>query len=353
MSLPPGRNPLPVAGINGDTDPELAKAAAELNAWIDYLSHPESHDGPRVYRERGPAGQPPIDSEMPRRMPNLDEQAGKYTVVPTLDGYQGDPEQFFRPAQAVSGVNESLLESTFMKLTEGCLTWTRADRRIDKEPQAGSHGADLRYPELHPARLNWMQMRKDFRGRLDNAAHEFENDFIKYQVHTENCVYVVAEHIARYRAIFKQASEDMAKLMTALSETFAKHNWYGGAGFTIDVKSVVITGVVAAVTTVISGGITVAKALASVVTEIVGEAGKTAESKPIQDSYHLRDSARQYLDAVAKIERDTAEAIRLLYESLRRQVDEIRQLRQYQARPDSAGTSMWVPHYKDYIQQPS
>ncbi|MBP2327473.1 hypothetical protein JOF56_007858 [Kibdelosporangium banguiense] len=350
MPLPPGRSPLPVAGINAQTDPELAEAAAELNAWIDYLTRPESHDGPRIYRERGPAGQPPIDSEVPRRLPHLDEQTGQYEVVPILDGFQADPGQFFRPAQAVSGISESLLGSTFMKLTEGCLTWTNAERQLDdsRGREIGLENAP-RYPEVHPARADWMQMRKDFHGALDNAAHEYEGDFITYQVHTENGFYAVAEHIAKYQAIFAQAGKDITSLMKALTETFAKHNWYGGTGFTIDVKSVIITGLVAAVTTVISGGITVAKALASVVTELTGEAGKTAQSKPIQDHYRLREPAKQYLDAVTKIERDTAEAVKQLYESLRVQIDRIREMRQYEAKPRTGTKTQLAPHYRDYL----
>lgn len=84
-----------------------------------------------------------------------------------------------------------------------------------------------------------------------------------------------------------------------------------------------------------------------VVTEIIGEAGKTADTKPIQD--HLRESARQYLEAVTKVERDTAQAIKQLYESLTTQVNALREKRQYQVIPNVPGTTRVVPHYRDYL----
>src|SRR3712207_6646594 len=112
MALPPGYQAKPVDGVNATTDPELARAAGELNAWLDYLFHPERHDGPRIYRGHGVdrSGHPIEDSEMPRRMENLDEDR-QYTTVSILDGYLADPGVFFRSAQAVSGIDDSVVDA--------------------------------------------------------------------------------------------------------------------------------------------------------------------------------------------------------------------------------------------------
>jgi hypothetical protein len=354
MTLPPGRGPIPVDGINPATDPELAKAAGELNAWLDYLFHPESHDGPRIYRGRGldSSGHDitNIDSEMPRRMENLDQDR-QYVTVSIIDAYQTDPGVFFRPAQAISGINESLVDSTYTKLTQGCFTYNDPNK-------AGGEGrlTSVKYPELHPVRLNWMEMRKGWLGSQALAAHEYENDFIAFQVYTENCFYVVAEHLVRYRAIFQKAGEDIAKLMYAMTDTFAKHDYYrGGDGFKFDVWSIFVTTVVAAATTVIGGPVTTAVVLKTAATELLGEALKTAESTSrksqllIEDQTYLRDSVKQYIDQVTNIERDVSHAVKDLYESLRIQVDKLRADRQYEAKPDSHTKTMWVPHYRDYL----
>jgi hypothetical protein len=357
MALPPGYSEgKPVDGINATTDPELARAAGELNAWLDYLFHPERHDGPRIYRGHGVdrSGHQIEDSEMPRRMENLDEDS-QYTTVSILDGYLADPGVFFRPAQAVSGISDSVIDATYKKLAVGCLTWTSKNRKASKSSgDPGQPVTNVHYPEMHPARINWMEMRNGWFGRTRLAAHEYENDFIPFQVYTENCFYVVAEHVVRYRVIFKKASEDITKSMFALTDTFAKHDWYGGGdGIKFDLWSIVVTSVVAAATTVVSGG---AALPAIVLIEAVGETLKTAERDPkekaqllIEDHYHLRDSAKQYVDLVTKIERDTVDAVKQLYESLRVEVDKLRDQRKYQVTPNSTGESMWVPRLRDYL----
>lgn len=356
MPLPPGRDPISVSGINSTTDPELAKAAGELAAWIEYLLHPESNDGPRIYRTRSTDPDEDTDAEMPRRMENLDEQTGQYETVSVIDGYAGDPGVFFRPAQAVSGVNESTINDTYIKLTEGCFTWSDNGRNAPPdEVVTAPPGTTPWYPKLHPVRSDWMQMRLGWVAPEAHSAHEYEGDFIRFQVYTENCFYVVALHMAKYRAIFKKAGEDIAALMNALTEMFARPHPYGGDKVNFDILSIVVTGLVAATAMVISGGVSAGVLLRVVAVEVIGEAVKTASSEGVEtrllleNHYHLRDVAKQYLDGVNKIELDTAEAIRQLYENLRIEVDALRDARRYQVKPTDSGTSMWVPHFRDYL----
>jgi hypothetical protein len=356
MSLPPGASPIPVAGISESTDPELAKAASELNAWISYLMDPNSNDGPRIYRDRSLSATGETDSEFSKRVEPLDSDA-QYEAVSVLRDFAGDLDQFFRSAQAVAGVKESALEATYLKLTEGCFTFTDKNRKADASGERnGEPVTDVRYPELHPARMNWMQMRKSWYGPEDVGAHEYENDYIAYSVYTENLLYLVATSLVRYRAIFKQAGEDITKLMNALMERFGRRDVFdnGGGGVTFDWKSIAVTGIVAAVGTVITGGAAAPVMMGLGTTEIIGEAVKGAQpgkEKHLElgNADALGDIAKKYLSEARKIEDEVAQAITELYSKMRDELDEMREKRKYQAKPTDDGTSMWVPHYKDYI----
>ncbi|WP_143229230.1 hypothetical protein [Actinophytocola xanthii] len=302
----------------------------------------------------------PSDLEMPFRVTNLDAQPHLYDTVSVIDDYASDPAVFFRAAQAVSGVIEPVIGSTYDKLTEGCLTWSRveADARdpsgVDpKNLPVHPPVTEVRYPELHPARLNWMQMRfgAGWIAPENMAAHEYENDFIPFQVYTENCAYRVAEHLARYRAVFLKAGEDIARLMDGLTARFASPPSREAPGADFDLLSIVVTALVTAVATVISGTPTTAVALGVVATEALGEAVKTAEPKKvvIEGHTHLRDSARQFLDAVDSIEREVAEAIIQLRDHLRIELDRIRELRRHEVIPGSGRTSEAVPRFPEYM----
>jgi hypothetical protein len=50
----------------------------------------------------------------------------------------------------------------------------------------------MNYRERSHVRDNWVEIRKSWTAPEDVAAHEYENDFLDYQLYTENCVYVVA-----------------------------------------------------------------------------------------------------------------------------------------------------------------
>ena len=124
MTLPPGRRPIPVDGISATTDPELARSAAELNAWVDYLSHPETNNGPRIYRPvtaTNTDGQTLVD--MPAAQPLDLENDPHYRVVSALDGFAVVSDELFRAAQGVSGVDEAKINEAYTALTQGCFTF--------------------------------------------------------------------------------------------------------------------------------------------------------------------------------------------------------------------------------------
>ncbi len=363
MVLPPGHAPIAVPGIGPTSEPELYDAAAELNAWINYLLDPASNDGPRIYRPKGAAGRNPSDLEMPSRVDSLDAQPHIYDTVSVLDSYAGDVGAFFRPAQAVSGVLEPTVEATYNKLATGCLTWSKEDvPRAPKaaDPSGGAVGAapepvtDVDYPELHPARLNWMNMRyaAGWVGTEVLAASEYERAFIKFQVLTENCVYEVAKHLVRYRAIFMKASQDMAKLMTALTEKFANPPIQGaGGGVDFDLKSILISGIATALTTVLGGGVTRAIALGSAAVDALAEAAKSASPRTRQVHVHpyFHDTVKQYIDGVNGIEREVADAVTELCDNMRVEVDRLRDRRRYALWSGGDADQERVPRIGTYL----
>ncbi|RSM64477.1 hypothetical protein DMH04_51305 [Kibdelosporangium aridum] len=359
MSLPPGRGPIPVAGIAPDVDPELAKAAAELNSRVQYLLSPGSHDGPRIYRATGvdDSGNVPPDAEMPQRMPNLDADPLFHTVS-VIDGFASDPGALFRSAEAVAGIQEPVIDSAYQKLVTGYFTWQNEtyggtpgrNRPVGSVPHA-------KYNEECTARGDWAEMKEGWFGPARTNAYLYERDFINYQVYTENLGYIIAENIVRYRAIFQQARADITALMNALTKIFAEHDWYGrGGGLTIDFASVVVSGIATAVTTVLTGGGGAVVAAVTLV-DVVGEAIKTAKAEPgntitvlLQDREYLRDTVKQYLDAVTKVEREAAEAISRLAEALPAKVDEMRVHRDHPTdRGATTQSGRSLPHYRDYF----
>lgn len=350
MVLPPGRSALSVPGISPTFEPKLYDAAGELNAWLNYLLDPTSNDGPRIYRQRGVTGRSPSDLEMPARVDNLDAQPKIYDTVSVLDAYKGDPDVFFRPAQGVAGLIEPTIEATYNKVATGCLTWTEQG----KAPYDGPV-TDVDYPEIHPARFDWLTMRQSagWQGKENTAASEYEGDFIRFQVLTENCVYEVAKHLVRYRAIFMKAGEDIAELMTALTEKFANPpNEGAGGGTNFDLKSILITGIATALTTVLGGGVTQTIVLASAAVDALGEAAKTAQttSREVHVHPYFYDTAKQYIDGVNRIERETADAVRDLADNMRREIDRLRDERRYEVYPKT-GLQAEVPHINTYMEK--
>lgn len=360
MGLPPGRDAIPVPGIEATTNPRLSKAAGELAAWIDFLLHPESNDGPRIYRPI-----PPMTPEMetigevesPHRMelregaPQFDDPR-EYETASVLEEFAGDTSVLVKSAQAVSGISTAVIEHTYDKLTKGCLTWT--DPNDTKNPGNGRIG-NTAYEEKNATRANWIAMRTGWTALEALSAHAYEEDFLRYQVYTENALYVVAEHLARYRAIMHKAGEDVLELVQAMVEMCPKPNPSEQGNFNL--LSVLVTGIVATAATIIgagSGGVTTPVLLGVVVTEMIGETVKTAEGKGTKNELrltnheYLRDTAKEYIEGVGRIERQTAEAITSLRDSLRRDLDRLRSERVHEGVPRSGQMSDDVPMIGDY-----
>jgi hypothetical protein len=364
MALPPGCAPIPVAGINPEINPLMARAAGELNAWIDYLLRPESHDGPRIYRPRPGTSGREFESvlRIPLSMPDVPyENPDKYETASVLEEFAGDTAQFFRSAQAVCGIRTATIEPVFTKLVDGFLTWSRdGEPRVPAsdphDPGKGQQPApvpDMKYRDVTDTRINWVNMRKSWVAPEDSWAHEYERDFLDYQMRTENCLYAVAEHLIRYRAILDKAGEDILALMEALTRLCPRPA--PNPGGSPDLMSIVVTGIVAVATTVITGGgsaPTAAVLFGSAVTEMVGEAVKTAgrgaeKELVLDDADFLRDVAKEYLRSVEQIEREVADALTELRDSLGRRLDQIRQAREYKPYSYSEITD-GVPFFDNY-----
>lgn len=364
--LPPGRSANPVPGISPSLEPELYEAAGELNAWIDYLLDPHSNDGPRIYRPRGQEGRGPSDLEMPGRVDNLDEQDHIYDTVSVLDDYKDDPGVFFRSAQAVAGVVEKIIEGTYDKLATGVLTWhkegvARASNVPDEQPDGKTGGGDnhdkpvegVPYPELHPARFNWTAMRNGWHAPENLAASDYEGDFIAFQVLTENAVYEVAKHVVRYRTMFMKAGEDIARLMKALTEKFANPPNEGvGGGVKFDFPSILINAIVSAATTILTGGagLTVKELLKSATSSALSSAmTSTKVTRQLDVHQQFYDTAKQYVDGVEKIEKETADAIKELTDHMRSEIEKLRDQRTYLVFNSNFGSHTEVPRIQSYL----
>jgi hypothetical protein len=341
------------------------KAAAELNAWVDYLAHPETNGGPRIYRpvpgrELTPDMGTRHDIPSPRAVDT--EADPNYHVVSALEGYATDPSELFKAAEAVSGVSEAAINEAYAALTQGCFTFPPSATDSPSAPPSGEGPAipvrdgEL-YGELSQIRVDWMAMRHSMNSPEFIYAQVFEDDFIRFQVYVENGYLRVAEHLVKYRAIFQQAGADMAKVMDGLTQRFATYGQ--GKGLEIDLRSFLLTGLVEVACAVITGGLSTVfkvKTIAEVATQMVGDAGKTAKdngqetNNPIDDHPLIIDTVKQYLDVMAKIERDTASAISDLSLHLHTKVVELEQRRRFQNDLTSVNSDM-APQFLDYTKR--
>jgi hypothetical protein len=365
MGLPPGRDPKRVEGINSDETPRLAQKAGELAAWVDYLLDPWSNDGPRVYRPtsrnadrnefESPYRLPPPDRDVPYEDPD------EYQTVSVIEQWAPDPGVFFRPVQAVCSVTSEAMSDTFNRLRKGCLTFY--DEEVGKMPydeevdagkiQTHKPAPELQYNEENPSRIDWVGMRKSWLANEDVVAHEYEFDFLNYQTFTENAIFTIAEHLVRYRAIMHQAGEDMLALMEKMVDLCPRPGPEPAPP--LNLKSIIVTGLVAAATTVVTGGVgtTFGVVLGTAAIEMLGEAAKTAEPAELvlDDKQFLRDVAKQYIEGIEKIEREVAEAVEKLGTNLNERLTVLRDQREYQTIPDYGRTTREVPKFPEFLQE--
>ncbi|MBP2320448.1 hypothetical protein JOF56_000833 [Kibdelosporangium banguiense] len=357
MTLPPGRQPIPAPGINAATDPELAESAAELNAWVDYLSHPETNNGPRIYRPvkaTNVSGQTLVD--VPVAHPYDMENDPDYRVVSALDGFATVSDELFRAAQGVSGVNEVMINEAYAALTQGCFTFpppaghSAAPAPTDRGPSSGPVRDPGMYAELSQVRTDWMAMRHDWVGWEFLDAQLFEDDLIRFQVYLENGFLRVAEALVKYRAIHQQAGKDIAKQMDGVTERFSKYQQ--SADFSIDLKSLILTGIVEVGCAILSGGLSAAfkvKSLGEAAIQVIGDGGKTAkyEDHQIDDNPLIFDTVKQYVAAVNQIESRAARAIKELWLDLHTRLAELENGRRY-TNLNTGVSSDSAPQFMDY-----
>lgn len=353
MGMPPGRDAVSVPGLDSKVNPKLTRAAGEVAAWVDYLLHPKSNNGPRVYRSR--YGKP--DSPFPDRNKDMDNKPNEYKTVSILEAFAGDPDAFVRPIQAIAGLRHELIDGTYQKLLQGYFTWKKAENAADPGEHAIPEGNVIRYAELNSARFDWNQMRTGWEGTLANAAYLYEEAIIRYQVVTENCLYVVAQHLTQYWVVFDKAGKDLLELMNAFTEECAAYSpGTESGGLTLDVESVAVSAVIAAVVTVLTagtGGVTAGALFKTVVSTVLSKTlseAKAAEKKnlALNKHHHLGDTAKQYLDEISRIEREVIDAVNGLTESLRGKLEQVRDQRRYEIGRDTGKFAETIPHVADF-----
>lgn len=358
MALPPGRGPIPVAGINAATDPEMAKAAAELNSWIDYLSHPETNNGPRLYR---PVVAKNIDNQtlvdMPSAQPIDLENDPNYRLTSALDGFATMPDEFFISAKAIAGIDEGAISRGYDALAKGCFTFPPpSGLAANPNPAGGTKsvtGDNQFYDELDVIRIDWNSMIDGWTAPEHLDSQLFQDDVIRFQVYVENGFLRIAEALVKYRMIYKKASQAMAVQMDGLTKRFATYQQ--NAALDIDWKSVVLTGITSLVCAVISGGagaVLEVATLAEAGADMLGEGGKTTkpaptEENPIDDHPFIKDTVIQYVAHMAKIEKDAASAINDLWMNLNSRTGELEQARRY-TNKDTNVSSDSAPQFMDY-----
>lgn len=369
MTLPPGRRPIEVTGIDKKTSPELWKAAGELNAWIDYLSHPESNSGPRLYRpvhpgDQSPTGSKYVDLSVPSGPTDMDNDPS-YTVMSVLDGYAADPAELFKAAQAVSGVDEGVVTKGYSNFLQGCFTYPedQIPELSGKSPSGGT-GASAPaptapprgqncYPELSQIRGDWANIRNGWVSTENNDAQAYEDDFIRFQVYLESSFLKLGEYLVKYVEIHRKAGKDIATLMDHLTQQFAQYQ-PRSEGFTLDLKSFLITGIVELVCAVLTDGVSLAfqaKSLGAAGAQMVGDGAKTLHptDTPLQSAYFITEVVKQYLDAVNKIEQDVSAALARLKADLNNTMGELRNDRAYVSKITQKSSDQ-APQFHDYSQ---
>jgi hypothetical protein len=206
------------------------------------------------------------------------------------------------------------------------------------------------YAELSQVRTDWAAMRHDWVSWEFQDGQLFEDDLIRFQVYLENGFLRVAEALVKYRAIHQQAGKDIAKQMDGLTERLEKYQQ--SAELSIDLRSVILTGIVEIACAVLTDGASTAfkvKSLGEAAIQVIGEGGKSAkyEDHQIGDNPLIFDTVKQYVAAVNQIESDAARAIGDLWLDLNSRLGELETGRRYtNKRTDVSSNS--APQFMDY-----
>jgi hypothetical protein len=168
------------------------------------------------------------------------------------------------------------------------------------------------------------------------------------ELYLENGFLRVAESLVKYRAIHQQAGKDIAKQMDGVTERFSKYQQSGD--FSIDLKSLILTGIVEMGCAVLTGGLSAAfkvKSVGEAAIQMIGDGGKTYKENRIDDNPLIFDTVKQYVAAVNQIESDAARAISDLWLDLHTRLAELENGRRY-TNLNTKVSSDSAPQFMDY-----
>ena len=194
-------------------------------------------------------------------------------------------------------------------------------------------------------------MRHDWTGWEFQDAQLYEDDLIRFQVYVENGFLRVAEALVKYRAIHQQAGKDIARQMDGVTERFTEYQQSAG-GLSIDLKSLILTGIVEIGCAILTDGLSEAfevESLAAASTQVIGDGAKTAQYQEheIGDNPLIFDTVRQYVAAVNQIEAEAARAIGDLALDVHSRLGELENGRRY-TNLNTGASSNSAPQFLDY-----
>ncbi|WP_143230515.1 hypothetical protein [Actinosynnema sp. ALI-1.44] len=267
MVSPPGRDPdVSHWSVVPPVDDHMKDAVGDLAAWVDYLLTPDSHDGPRIHACQHPGCD--YVFRWHKRDPTIENNPSGPLYTHTvganhLEGFQAesvlrglDPHHFFYAASALSGMWQEAPGGIAAVYELLCVKFLLNGATKDKE-QDTYFLQEVPVPEgRETIRDDLAFMRKPWLRPHEEKAYVYEKDIVDFAIGHEACMYVLAEALAKYRAIFLEARNHVRDLMNELTERFDQMlkestaptpvsiNWYG----------LVFTGIVNAVITVATGG---------------------------------------------------------------------------------------------------
>lgn len=308
-------------------DEDAWQPAEDLAAWVQYLLHPEEHDGPRVYKC------PDCDAayESNHKMEEADDAFHRCPVSGLLPHTALDsvlrhvePAHFFQALHAFCGMSH--LQPGGIGDAGDRLTTPYLLDGHTKSDKDGIEYAAHTVPGGKQTKIkdDMLQMRDGWSAPESDIAHAFEDKFIDFAIGHENAMYVITEALAKYRFIFLQARNDVRDCMEKLTKAFDDKTHSGPTGGGFDYFSLVLGAVTSVVIAVGTGGTGAATAFGvavNAVSNAVGQSAKKPRTVEGETWYKLVDS---YFEEVDRIGSDAFHAVNNLGEELATQLDKIR-----------------------------
>ncbi|RZQ63703.1 hypothetical protein [Amycolatopsis suaedae] len=323
-------------------DDHVADVATTFGSWIEYLTRPDLHDGPRRYtctkcgygEEFDRKSQDPnysLDCECtlgipPRNLANesFPEIDSSIELRSVFDGI--DPARFFHALHALSNVWHNPpgeIGQTFAKLVHPFLLNSAATRKNEGDYPLSPSGS------LESVRDALSDVRD---GILDERRFEilkYHQRAIEYSIGHENQMLTLAEALGRYRSIHLEALNNVRDLMDKMTERFDQKVHppeAGGGGEGISFVAAAIAALVGAATTVATGpgGAAAMVGILSALGSIATDAAKGAEKeRPIQGE-SWNELAEDFLRECTRIGNEAYDAVTSLAESITSQLEAIR-----------------------------